>query len=425
MNTKILLMAAMISLASAANAAVTKSRRHSEKGVTSILINEQADSASNVEKAFQHNVPTSPRENFLPRFAIIGKDRQFYLGIGAQFLGEAVFDWGDHMPSALEFIPSSITPRTPGNGAELDFAWQTSSIQLNFIAMPNTHNTIGLYFKGNFNATKGFKMSHLYAKYRGLTAGYTNSIFTDGAAMPFTIDDQGPNGYPKVSLMTAYWTQTFSHGFSGAIGIDAPTANFTESTSAKLVSQRIPAIPLYVQYAYNDADDHVRISGLIRPMQYRNLERNHNSTLLGLGIQLSGITRLVGPISFSYNAAYGQGIATYLQDTNGLGLDATPSATDGKLTMPRTLGLTAGLSFNISRKVSANLVYSHLTNWLGHNASPQPSTYRFGDYAAANIIYNINRFLRCGLEYDYGHTKHFNNSSLHTNRLQAQLALTF
>ncbi len=421
MQKKTLLMAAVAGLAGVAPAVA----RNSEKGVTSVIVNENADSVANVEKAFNANSPAAPRDNFLPRFAIVGKDRQFYLGIGAQFLGEAVFDWGDEMPSTLNFTPSSMTARTPGNGGQFGFAWQSSSIHLNFIAMPNTANTIGLYFKGNFNQGGGFKMSHFYAKYRGLTAGYTNSAFTDGAAMPFTIDNEGPNGYPSISLMTAYWTQDFGRGFSGTIGIDAPTADFTTSATAKGVSQRIPAVPLYVQYSYNGGDDHVRLSGLVRPMQYRNLERGHNSTLVGLGVQLSGITEVAGPVSFLYNAAYGRGIANYLQDTNGLGLDATASTHAGELSMTRSLGLTAGLNFALSSKVSANLVYSHLTNWLGSGAQADPSAYRYGDYAAANIVYNVNRFLTCGLEYDYGHTHTFAGTPLHANRLQAQLALTF
>lgn len=425
MDKKILFIAAIVGITSTAEAAAQRDGRAFEKGVTSIIVNEHADSVANVEKAFKGNAPESPRDNNLPRFAIIGKERQFYLGIGAQFLGEAMFDWGDNMPSTLNFTPASMTPRTPGNGGELGFAWQSSSIHLNFVAMPNTGNQIGLYFKGNFNNNGTFKMSHLYAKYRGLTAGYTNSAFTDGAAMPFTIDNEGPNGYPSFSVITAYWTQNFGRGFSGTIGIDQPTADFTNSTSAKYVSQRIPAVPLYVQYAYNGGADHVRLSGLVRPMQYRDYTENHNSTLVGLGVQLSGITQIAGPVSFTYNAAYGRGIANYLQDTNGLGLDATASTHAGELTMTRSLGLTGGFAFNFNSKVSANLVYSHLTNWLGDDAVSQPDQYRYGDYVAANVVYNINRFLSTGIEYDYGHTKTFAGNPLHSNRIQAQLALTF
>lgn len=426
MDKKILLMTAIAGLATSFTAAAQRDGRNMEKGVTTIVVNEKSDSVANVEKAFRANAPSTPADTNLPRFAIVGKERQFYLGIGAQFLGEAVYDWGDNMPSTLNFTPSSMTARTPGNGSSLGFAWQSSSIHLNFVAMPNTHNQLGLYFKGNFTTGGDFQVSHLYAKYRGLTAGYTNSPFTDGDAMPFTIDNEGPNGYPSVTLFTAYWTQNFGRGFSGAIGIDAPTADLTTATGkTEYVSQRIPAVPLYLQYGYNGGNDHVRLSGLVRPMQYRNLEAGHNSTLVGLGVQLSGITKIAGPVSFTYNAAYGRGIADYIQDDNGLALDATPSVKAGEMTMARTLGVTSGLAFNFNSKVSANVVYSHVTNWLGDNAVAQPDQYRYGDYVAANIIYNVNRFVSAGIEYDYGHTKSFAGSPLHSNRIQAQLALTF
>ena len=99
MYKRILLITAIAAIASNVCAdAQRDGGRHYKKGVTSIIVNERADSADNVEKAFKGNAPTSPKENNLPRFAIVGKERQFYLGIGAQFLGEAGFDWGDNMP---------------------------------------------------------------------------------------------------------------------------------------------------------------------------------------------------------------------------------------------------------------------------------------------------------------------------------------
>ncbi len=424
MNKKLLLMTAIASLAFTASAVAQRPGRKFEKGVTSIIGNEKSDSVADVENAFKINGPSTPRDNNLPRFAIVGKEGKFYLGLGAQFLGEATFDWGDHMPSTLKFIPSSMTPRTPGNGANLGFAWQSSSIHMNFIAMPSSKNRVGLYFKGDFNPQGGFKASHFYARYRGLTVGYTKGAFTDGATQPYTIDNQGPNGFPTITLFTAYWVQKYSHGLSSAIGIDFPNVSLTNSDYTSQVNQRIPAIPLNVQYAYNGGSDHIRLSGLIRPMQYRNLRKGHNSTLTGLGVQLSGITEIYGPLSFSYNATYGRGIANYIQDNTGKGLDATPSTTEGKLSMTRTLGLTAGLSLDF-HKVSTNLVYSHVTNWLGNNTVAQPDMYRYGDYVAANVVYNVNRFLSMGIEYDYGHTHSFAGTPLHSNRLQVQMALTF
>lgn len=406
------------------SASAQRDNRH-EKGVVSVVNNDTVD-ALKVEKHLKANAPQAPNDNGLPRFAIVGKDHKYYIGIGAQFLGEAVYDFGDNMPSPVLFTPSSITPRTPGNGANLRFAWQSSSVYLNAVALPGTKDQIGLFFKATFlGNNNNFSIFHFYAKYRGLTAGYTNSLFSDGAAEPMTIDFEGPNGYPFTFLFTAYWTQNFTKNFSGAIGIDAPTASFTTGDKTATVNQRIPAIPVYLQYAWDEGNSHIRLSGLVRPMQYRNLVAAKNENLTGVGVQLSGMTKVAGPLSLSYNAAYGKGIGNYLQDDNGLGLDAVATENAGEMEMVKSLGVTAGLNCAISPKVSANLVYSHLSNWLPDKADVPDTQYRYGDYVAANLIWTINNFLSAGVEYDYGHSKDFKGTGLHTNRLQCQLSVTF
>lgn len=425
MNKKSLLLAAA-GLAVASSAFAQRDNRTFEDEVVTIIVNEDSADPAKVEQAFKENAPTTPRDNGLPRFAIVGKDHQFYIGVGAQFLGEGVYDFGGDMPSTLNFTPSSLVAPAPGNDGNLGFAWQSSSIYMNIVAMPHTDNSVGIFFKGNFTGNgNAFNCSHFYAKYRGLTVGYTNSAFTDGAAMPYTIDNEGPNGYPSLSLFTAYWQQNFGHGLSGAIGIDAPSADLTTTSASSQINQRIPAVPLYVQYAWAGGASHVRLSGLVRPLQYRNLATAKNNTLVGLGAQVSGMTSIVGNLSMQYNIAYGCGIGDYIQDDNGLGLDATPTATAGKLAMVKTMGVTGGLSYAFSKKATANVSYSHVTNWLGDNALTEADQYRHGDYLAANVVLNINKFVSAGVEYDYGCRKSFDGKSLHDNRIQCQLAVTF
>ncbi len=399
-----------------------------ESGVTTIIngINAGPNDSIQVENTFKHNAPETPNDNGLPRFALIGKDRAFYLGIGAQFLGEGVYSWGADVNSPVDFTPSAFTPSAPGNEGSTQFAWQTSSFYLNFVAMPGSNNQLGLFIKLNFTgANNDINLAHVYAKYRGLTIGKTNSAFTDGAAMPMTIDNEGPNGYPDMSLFTAYWHQDFTKNISGAIGIDAPSAELTEGNSTKFVNQRIPAVPLYLQYAWAGGNSHVRLSGIVRPLEYRDMAKGENRSITGGGIQLSGVTGIVGNLGGSLNAAYGSGIASYFQDDNGLNLDAVAVSETGNMKPVKTFGVTGGLTYSFSPKVSSNVSYSHLVNWLPDGALQTGDMYRYGDYLAANVIWTVNKFISAGVEYDYGHRKHFDGSSLHANRLQAQFALTF
>ena len=424
MKKAILLLSAIACFAGTFPAYAQRDSRTHDDNVVSVT--DDSTDPANVEKAFKTNAPASPKDNGLPRFAIVGKDRSFYLGIGGQFLGEGVFDWGDVMPSAFLMTPSAITPSSPGNGGRLDFAWQTSSLYMNLVAMPHTGDQLGVFFKVNFTGNdNSLSCYHFYAKYRGLTVGYTASAFTDGAAEPFTIDFEGPNGYPYATLFTAYWQQKLSDRFAAAAGIDAPSASFSTGSTTATVSQRLPAVPVYVQYAWAGGASHLRLSGIVRPMQYRNITESKNSSLIGRGIQLSGMTGIAGGLSAQFNAAYGSGIASYIQDDNGLGLDAVASSAPGKMEMVRTLGVTCGLNYVFSPKVSSNLVYSHVLNRFGREAEVSGSQYRYGDYVAANVVYAVNKFLSAGVEYDYGHRKSVDGASLHAGRIQCQLAVTF
>ena len=116
-----------------------------ESGVTTLIHNEDAN-PDDVEKTMKGNAPKATKDNGLPRFAIVGKNNDFYLGIGGQFLGEGVYTWGDNMPSPTLFTPSALTPATPGNGGNTQFAWQTSSLYMNWVAMPGSDNQIGIFF---------------------------------------------------------------------------------------------------------------------------------------------------------------------------------------------------------------------------------------------------------------------------------------
>lgn len=425
MKNSAIFVAVCAALATSFTAAAQRDSRHFEKGVVTVINSDTTD-ASRVEKVLKQNAPTAPNDNGLPRFALVGKDDKFYVAFGGQFLGEGAFDFGDQMSSPLLFTPSAITPSSPGNRSNLGFGWQSSSIYMNFVALPGDKNQVGLFFKGNFMGNNNsFNCFHFYARYRGLTVGYTTGVFSDGAAEPMTIDFEGPNAYPYMTLFNASWTQKFNDHISAAVGIDAPSVSMTADGSTATVNQRIPAIPVYLQYAYNDGNAHVRLSGLVRPLQYRNLTANTNSTLTGLSVQLSGMTPIAGPLSLNYNVVYGRGISNYLQDDNGLGLDAVNLNESGKMGMVKSLGVTGGLSYDFNSRVSTNLTYSHLMNYLPDNAVAQDTQYRYGDYVAANVIYNINRYLSAGIEYDYGHRKSFNGDSLHANRLQLQFAVTF
>ncbi len=409
------------------SAAVPKKHRVRNPATKVTVVGSHKASADSVKMAFEDNAPDVRNIEGIPRFAIVGNDNKFYLGIGASMRLNAVWDTGDENASVIDFVPASFTAAPEWNRSSLGFSAQTSNVYLNIVALPARKDQFSLFLSLNFkNPNYGVRLSHFYARYRGLTLGYTDSPFVDGDAVPLTIDDEGPNGTTSYSNVTAYWTQDFGKGFSGAAGIDTPSSSITYSTDVEEVRQRIVTVPAYVQYRWNDGS-HVRVSGLFRPMQYCDKLASKNRMLYGWGIKLSGLWGITPKLCAYYDVVGGSGIADYICDGGaGIGADATPSLLQpGFERTTGCWGMTVGLSYEIIRNLTAHGVYSQLHIDTNHRTLSPDTDYRYGQYVAVNLIYNINPYVTVGMEYNWGKRVATTREKLHVNRLQALFSLSF
>lgn len=390
----------------------------SEEGKVNVVIGEQGNEAD-VEKAFSDNVPEDKSLDGMPHFAIVGKYKRFYLGIGTNFKALGAFDWGAEMQNITDFVPSSMTPTEPGNGAQTRFSMQASSIYLNFVAMPDNPNKTSLFFSGNFKGNNnGFKMSHFYIKYKGVKMGYTHSSFTDNNSVPFVFDDQGPLGQASIKLASIVWIKEFDKGFSTTVGLDAPSINMTEDTTfVRAVNQRMPSIPLCLQYENSSA--HVRLSGLLRLLQYHDIKAQQNENKIGWGTQLTASYSPMSNFKLYGGTVYGKGISRYIQDCTGLQLDIVNENSNPSqyYTLP-VWSYHAGLEFNFSEKIQSNLVYSSVNCLYDDRKSVSETNYYRGQYLTANLLYNVNYFVKMGVEYNWGYRKTCGNKVDQMNRIE-------
>ena len=73
-----------------------------------------------IYNAFIENAPKRFNEPAAPRFAIMGKENQFYLGIGGFIKGVGVFDFGNPIDDPNDFTTAEIPFDTPrGSGGKL------------------------------------------------------------------------------------------------------------------------------------------------------------------------------------------------------------------------------------------------------------------------------------------------------------------
>ena len=379
---------------------------------------------------FLENAPKAYNIPGAPRFAIEGKGRKFYLGIGGTAKATVSYDWGNPIDNAYDFTTSAIPMSQPkGNGGLCQFSAATSGLFLNFVALPGSKNQIGAYIDFNFTGngnSYGFNLFYAYIKFHGFTAGYDFSLFSDMAAAPPSIDNEGPNALTAIPNGVIDYRHSFNKHWSVGVGAEMPMMSATYGAKTANVNQRVPDVPAYVQYSWNAGKSWVRFSGIIRNMLYRDLAADRNRNSCGWGLKVSGSASL-GPVVTYYQAAYGRGITSYFQDLYEGGLDMVPDG-NGRMKAVKTWGGYFGLQYKFSPKVFATTTYSHLRNYAGRytdGTAAWGEQYRYAQYALANVIWNITPQISTGIEYIYGRRVDMDGISRHDNRIQTMLQFTF
>ena len=99
-----------------------------------------------VYDAIIEKAPKRFNEPGAPRFAIVGKENRFYLGLGGFIKGVGVFDFGNPIDNANDFTTADIPFDTPrGSGGKLQGSLGQSKIFINFVALPGSDNKVGAY----------------------------------------------------------------------------------------------------------------------------------------------------------------------------------------------------------------------------------------------------------------------------------------
>lgn len=399
----------------------------------------------NVYNILVENAPQNPSIKDVPRFTLVGKDGKFYLGMGANVKMVGDFDWGNPVSNPNLFTTSAIPMGTDkGNRSQTLFSIGQSNLYWNFVALPGTANQVGLFFDINFLGSTShpeIAIHHAYLKYRGFTAGYIVSTFTDIKADPTAIDFEGPNAitfirHPNISYNVKFGKDKM---WSAQLGLDMPLAEASDFTidnrvnkengsafthnSTSFVHQRMPDIPLYLQRDWANHNGWFRVSAIFRNLQYRDdvggLKLRNE---FGWGVKASGSTPIVGGLSFTWQGVYGKGVASYIQDLTGEGQDLVPvKDKEGKLTTLPTWGAYGTLQYNFGKCALWNVTYSQVRAYAKNFGDEWDDMYKYGQYITSNLIFNVSSFAQVGVEYLWGRRVNYGGAQAHDNRIMLML----
>lgn len=398
--------------------------------------------------------PKSFRDTPVPHFAIHTGDNSFILTIGGKLQPIIGWDLGNDLyeeaGAAGGFITNQIpVPAKRFKKSDFYINALNANLTLQIVGFGGTDNQISGFFKIGTDGYKNpLKLKLAYVKWRGFAAGMKKTLFEDeDANMPSMIDPQGPAGAVDATNYLFNYESPSFNGFRAAIGIEIPTFNTSDGrylgkdykqfngqdilnkpvVDPTAYNQLVPDIPAYLEWA-RDGGNRIRLSGILRTLNYRDVLHNRRRTTVGWGVQLSGNWTPLNQLSFFGQAVYGKGIGNYILDLAGIPLSFTPKSSDpGRLTSTPEMGLVFGFTYNIGKRWQMNAVYSMSRMWnVGPYALSESESgsnpdefnnYRYSNYVGANVFYQISSFFQVGAEYLYGQRHTYYRGQAHDNRI--------
>jgi hypothetical protein len=295
------------------------------------------------------------------------------------------------------------------------------------------------FFSGNppgVGSSSNPRLRFAYVDYGYFRIGQDTTVFMDPSSFPFTADFAGPRGLVNVRQSLARITLPIGENIFWAAAVEQPFSDITTSG----LGNNVQDVPDFTSHFRVERDLwHTQVSGIVRTLGYRptagsldrkagggaNFTSNFHPWAFLLGTNPirdedpSGLTR--SRIRLQY--AFGWGIARYIQDTSGLGLDGEVDPLTGAFDTLYACGWTTTYEHWFNAHWVSNTTYS--ADFTGHAPNQPTSTYRGAKYLATSIWWVPVRNLSCGVEYLYGERQNIDLQRGVAHRIQSVFQYNF
>lgn len=386
-----------------------------------------ADSIRTLMDIYYLNQFHSANDPEAPYFMLMSKDAHLAMGVGGIVRVRAWEDWNGVVEPYI-FSPYNIP--IPKNPARMKRIYATAANSVVYLTLLGRKTPVGdfmAYLEGGFSGYNrmDFKLRRAYIMLHGFTAGYALSTFLDVGALPRVCDGGITTGSVDRANILIRYQHNFKSNWSVAGGIEFPqTYIAADGVTTEASLPYLPDFAAFGQYKWNEGYSHVRLSGLLRTLSYRNLLEGKNHTKIGWGIALSTGLKIIPNLTLYGIATYGAGDSSYLSDmSNGehdlIGIQDAP----GQMEMPKVFSYFTGFKYNFRPDIYSTIMFSATHNY--ESQPPQPDSYRYGLLGAVNLFWEITPRLSIGGEYIIGKRKNFDGASGVSNRAEAMFQLSF
>ncbi len=402
---------------------ITFGGQETGQGVSQVPV----DSVRRLVDAFYYDQFRHFQDPAAPYFLFMSKDAQLAMGVGGCVRMRAYFDWGGAVNSS-GFAPYLIDINPdPRHDRAFGTSPAGTSLFFRVIGRNKRFGNYQLYIEANFNGyeRRDFHLKKAYAVINNWTIGYASSTFSDPAAVPPTVDAQGPNNKVSPTNVVVRWIKPFGKRWSVALSAETPSSNITEEDAVcESVDDWMPDFAAFVQYEWSQTA-HVRLAGILRTLPYRNMVEGKNRNKAGWGVQLSSVLHPTRQITLYGSVNGGKGYESLGGDLQIGKYDLIPDPRHpGEMYAPAAVAWNVGLQYNFTPSlfVSANYSQSH---YMPHGSEMAPDEYKTGRVIAANVFWNLTPRIQVGAEFDMGQRVNHDGASRWARRASAMAQFAF
>lgn len=392
------------------------------------LTKEERDSMQNLIATFYYSQFRHFDDPDAPYFMFMSRDAQLSMGIGGKIKTVGWYEWHGAVPDK-GLVPFLIPiPEDPAATRHLGVDVGGTAL---FFRVIGRHRLLGLYqlyIEAGFSGYKNrdFKLKKAYANIRDFTVGYAESTFSDPSTLAPDIDAQGSTSQFDLTRVLVRYMPSFCGGkYTVAVSAEYPEdIAIQDDPSIKATDIWLPDFAAFLQYAWNK-DSHVRASGILRTMGYRDLVVGKNHNVVGWGAQLSATSTVGDHLVLYGQVNIGRGMAGMTQDlaSGNYDLISDPDKAPGNAYAPKSWGWSAGVEYDFNSRwlVSAQAAQ---TRFLP-SSQIDPEEYKYGLYAAVNSFYSITPRVKVGGQFTWGQRHNFNHAHKAARRIEALAQFSF
>ena len=391
-----------------------------------ICISETVNEAPDVVEIFQNTQSSYYHDARAPRFVLVDQDGKWGLGIGGYLQAKVEYDF-DRAVDNVDFLPSAIYGKG-GPESQFQMDLTNSTIFMKLVGNSRLLGDFVVYTSGNWRGSGlGFQLLNAYMDTKYFKFGYGVGSFMDIEAVPTTIDYGGPCGmtfYRTTQFLLRYG---FDWGLSMGVAVENPNVSAASNEFISINAQRVPNVPLFLQYNLKgNSNNHIRLGAIMRDIYYTDKITGKNSDKVGWGAQAS-LLATIGGLQLTGQFTIGEGIGSLVNNVSNIGVDIVPDPqTPGKAMLLRSESWYAGAQYNFTKDFMISATYSQtaLHSQNGY-AAYNPGASRKGQYVVANALYNLTDNLQIGIEYLHGWRTDFDDSVSNANRINLSARYDF